>query len=70
VKGDRRREPDEVFFVNLANPSRATISNGQAVGTLRNDDKQQAGRAGKRGSGRISPPFVPFSPPKPIPPPL
>jgi hypothetical protein len=39
LRGDRRREPDEVFYVNLANPSRATISDGQAVGTLRNDDK-------------------------------
>jgi hypothetical protein len=39
VRGDRKREPDEVFYMNLANPSSATISDGQGVGTLRNDDR-------------------------------
>lgn len=39
VRGDRKREPDEVFYVNLANPSGATIADGQGVGTLRNDDR-------------------------------
>jgi probable HAF family extracellular repeat protein len=39
VRGDRKREPDEVFYVNLANPAGATITDGQALGTLRNDDK-------------------------------
>jgi len=28
-------EPEETFFVNLANPSNATIGDGQAVGTIR-----------------------------------
>ncbi len=39
VRGDRKREPDEVFYMNLKNPSGATIVDGQAVGTLRNDDR-------------------------------
>ena len=39
VRGDRRREPDEVFRVNLSNANGATIADGQGVGTIRNDDK-------------------------------
>jgi hypothetical protein len=39
VRGDRKREPDEVFYVNLTNPSGATIADGQGIGTLRNDDR-------------------------------
>ena len=31
-------EVDETFFVNLSNPSGATIANGQGVGTIVNDD--------------------------------
>lgn len=39
VKGDRKREADEVFYVSLSNPVGATIADGQGVGTIRNDDK-------------------------------
>jgi probable HAF family extracellular repeat protein len=39
IKGDRKREPDETFFMNLADPTGATLVDGQAVGTLRNDDR-------------------------------
>ena len=38
VNGDRIVEPDETFYVNLLNPTNATISTGQGVGTVRNDD--------------------------------
>ena len=38
VRGDRKREPDEVFYVNLSNASGATIADGQAAGSIRNDD--------------------------------
>ncbi|MDP9442396.1 MAG: right-handed parallel beta-helix repeat-containing protein [Actinomycetota bacterium] len=38
IKGDRIREPDETFFVNLSSPTNAALSDGQAVGTIRNDD--------------------------------
>lgn len=39
VRGDRKREPDEVFYVSLSNASGATIADGQAAGTIRNDDR-------------------------------
>jgi probable HAF family extracellular repeat protein len=39
VRGDRKREADEVFYVNLANPNGATIADGRGVGTIRNDDR-------------------------------
>ncbi len=38
VNGDTTVEPDETFFVNLSNASGATISDGQGVGTIVNDD--------------------------------
>ncbi|HJR07106.1 MAG TPA: Calx-beta domain-containing protein [Pyrinomonadaceae bacterium] len=38
VNGDTTFEPDETFFVNISNPSNATISDGQGVGTITNDD--------------------------------
>jgi hypothetical protein len=31
-------EPNETFFVNLSSPTNATISDGQGVGTIVNDD--------------------------------
>jgi Calx-beta domain len=39
VRGDRKKEPDEVFYVNLLKPNGATIADGQAVGIIRNDDR-------------------------------
>ena len=38
VTGDTIVESDETFFVNLSNPTNATISDSQGVGTIRNDD--------------------------------
>ncbi|MBN1510139.1 MAG: DUF4347 domain-containing protein [Sedimentisphaerales bacterium] len=38
IIGDYTIEPDETFFVNLSNASNATISDGQGVGTILNDD--------------------------------
>ncbi|MFN2499959.1 MAG: Calx-beta domain-containing protein, partial [Pyrinomonadaceae bacterium] len=38
VNGDRIVEPDETFFVNLANVSGANVSDGQGQGTIQNDD--------------------------------
>jgi hypothetical protein len=37
---DNRFEPDETFFVNLSNPTNATIADGQGQGTIVNDDPQ------------------------------
>lgn len=38
VKGDRSVEPDEAFTVELVNPVGATIADGSATVTIRNDD--------------------------------
>jgi hypothetical protein len=38
VNGDRVVEPNETFTVNLSSPSGATLSDGQGVGTILNDD--------------------------------
>jgi hypothetical protein len=38
VNADTVNEPDETFFINLTAPMNATISRGQAVGTILNDD--------------------------------
>lgn len=38
VNGDTTVEPSETFTVNLSNASGATISDGQGVGTISNDD--------------------------------
>ncbi|HWT02842.1 MAG TPA: lamin tail domain-containing protein [Pyrinomonadaceae bacterium] len=38
VSGDTIVEPDETFFVNVTNVSGATVSDGQGVGTIQNDD--------------------------------
>ena len=38
VNGDTLDELDETFFVNLSNPTNATIADGQGVGTIEDDD--------------------------------
>lgn len=38
VNGDAVIEPDETFFVNVTNVSGATLTDGQGVGTIQNDD--------------------------------
>jgi hypothetical protein len=38
VSGDTTFEPNETFFVNLTNPTNATITDNQGVGTINNDD--------------------------------
>jgi len=38
VQKDNVNESDETFFVNLSNPTNATIADGQGVGTILNDD--------------------------------
>jgi hypothetical protein len=43
VKGDKVVEPNETFTVNITGVSGATLGDGQAIGTISNDD---AGRVG------------------------
>lgn len=38
VNGDTNFEPNETFFVNVTNVTGATITDGQGVGTINNDD--------------------------------
>lgn len=38
INGDTTMEPDETFTVNLSNPLGATIADGQATGSITNDD--------------------------------
>ena len=38
INGDTTVESDETFFVNLSAPTNATIADGQATGTILNDD--------------------------------
>jgi hypothetical protein len=38
IKGDRKREPNEMFSVQLSNAVGATISDAVATGTILNDD--------------------------------
>jgi hypothetical protein len=39
VKGDRKKEADETFFVNLAGATNALIEDGQGIGTILDDDR-------------------------------
>jgi CSLREA domain-containing protein len=43
VRGDRNVEPDETFFVNLSDPTKATISDAQGQGTIVEDDSTPPG---------------------------
>jgi hypothetical protein len=38
VRGDRTKEADETFFVNLSAPTNAVIEDGVGLGTIQNDD--------------------------------
>ncbi|HEU4596865.1 MAG TPA: FG-GAP-like repeat-containing protein [Pyrinomonadaceae bacterium] len=38
VVGDSSNEPDETFFVNLSNPSNASVAAAQGIATIVNDD--------------------------------
>jgi Bacterial Ig-like domain (group 3)/FG-GAP-like repeat len=38
ITGDTTNEPDETFVVNISNPVNATVSDGQGVGTIVNED--------------------------------
>jgi hypothetical protein len=42
INGDVLNEPNETFLVNLSSPQNATIADGQAVGTILNDDAAPA----------------------------
>ncbi|HEX8483325.1 MAG TPA: Calx-beta domain-containing protein, partial [Allosphingosinicella sp.] len=43
VNGDTAFEADEAFLVNVTNVTNATVSDGQAIGTIQNDDTAPVG---------------------------
>jgi hypothetical protein len=49
VRGDKTKEPNETFFVNLTGATNATISDSQGVATIVNDD------GGSSGGGKAKP---------------
>ncbi len=52
VYGDTTAESNETFYVNLTNPSNATIADGQGVGTIQDDDGSSgSGSGGSSGGG-------------------
>lgn len=54
VNGDKTKEADKTFYVNLSNPTGATVGHGQGVGTIRNDDSKTSSTAGAGDSGPVS----------------
>jgi hypothetical protein len=53
---DSAVEENEFFFVNLSDPSNATIDDGQAQGTINNDDVACPGREGQAGNHIVGTP--------------
>ena len=39
VKGDKKRESDETFYVTLSGAGGAHLADGQGMGVIRNDDR-------------------------------
>src|SRR5207247_2027525 len=46
VNGDTTNESDETFTVDLSNPTASTVSDGQGLGTITNDDAVPAASIG------------------------
>ncbi len=55
VNGDTTPEANETFFVNVTNVTGATVSDGQGLGTIQNDDVAVTQIHDIQGSGLISP---------------
>jgi len=54
IKGDTVAEPDETFKVTLSNVTGASVADGQATGTIRNDDAGGGGGGGGGGTPSLS----------------
>jgi len=39
VKGDKKRESEETFYVTLSGAGGAHLADGQGMGVIRNDDR-------------------------------
>jgi len=55
VSGDTDVEPDETFFVNISNVTSATLSDGQGLGIIINDDVTITPIRSIQGNGNSSP---------------
>ncbi len=55
INGDTTQEPDETFFVNVANVSGAIVADGQGAGTIANDDLTLLPIHDIQGNGATSP---------------
>src|SRR5882724_5369507 len=55
VNGDTSTEPNETFFVNVTNVTGATVTDGQGLGTINNDDVTLTSICQIQGSGSTSP---------------
>jgi hypothetical protein len=53
IKGDRKKESDERFFVNLSGASGAPIEDGQGEGWIFNDDGSSASSSSKSYSAAV-----------------
>jgi hypothetical protein len=54
IKGDTRKEQNETFQVRLSGASGATISDGQATGTIFNDDGGGKGKGNGGGKNKLT----------------
>jgi hypothetical protein len=54
VKGDRTKETDETFFVNLTSGSGITIVDSQGLGTIRDDDSGGPGKTKVHANAKTS----------------
>ena len=54
VKGEKTKESDETFFVNLAGGGLFTIADGQGEGTILDDDSTHPGKGQGPGKGSTS----------------
>ena len=55
VRGDEISEPDETFFVDVTMAQGAVVADGEAMGTIRNDDFPELAIADVQGQGPLSP---------------
>jgi hypothetical protein len=51
VKGEKTKEPNETFFVNLSSNSLVVIADGQGQGTVLDDDSSNPGKGPGQGHG-------------------
>jgi CSLREA domain-containing protein len=69
INGDTINEPNETFFANLTNPRNAVLADGQAIGTITNDDSGSPSSKGSSGGDNDDDDEEAAAPPPPAAPP-